>query len=358
MDSPKAISDNSPRNKVSDIILQGGLPREVIDLIVCMRSEEWIDEQNFPPLHKIVTGLSGRDLEDELMHNPENVNDVDALGRTALLWAAARGDERAVVALLSYGADPNILDHQLAGPVSYAADRNHTVCTRILLEAGADPDPVMPGGYKVGSPLNCAARNASDPLLVKTLLDFNADVDACGVDGRTSLLHAARTDNSAFALLLLEGNANINAISTAGQTPLTTAITNNSYRVLQLLLERWSDYSDCPRLHGPHLLRTVAQYADLETLAILCKTDHFRLRTDKDYSAGDFELTLRQRYDADEKLEVAFNEFMSIVRHEVSVESQMEKGIAPTLFTSGTRLVLIDDSNESSDEYHDAADEI
>lgn len=357
MDSPKAISDNSPRSKVSDIILQGGLPREVIEAISCIRSEDWIDEQTFPSLHKIVTGLSRRDLEDELLHNPENVNDVDALGRTALLWAAARGNERAVVTLLSCGADPNILDHQHAGPVSYAADRNNTVCTRILLEVGADPDPVIPGGYTIGSPLNCAARNASDPLLIKTLLDFNADVDACGVDGRTSLIHAARTDNTAFALLLLESNANINAISTAGQTPLTTAVTNNSHRILELLLRRWSDYSNCPRLRGPHLLRTVAQYADLETLAILCKTDHFRLKTDKDYSAGDFELTLRQRYDADEKLEIAFNEFMAMVRHEVSVESQMEKGIAPTLFASGIRLVDID-SDENSDEYHDAADEI
>jgi ankyrin repeat protein len=282
------------------------------------------------------------------------VDSEDAMGRTALNWAAARGDDRSVAALLSYGADPNILDCQYSGPSSYSAEKNHSVCVRILLEAGGQPDPVIPGGQRIGSPLNCASRNASDPGIIKSLLDFGADVDASGVDSCTPLMHAARTDNVSFTLLFLEHNANINAVSTAGQTPLTTAIVNNSHRVLQLLLGRWSDYSGCPRLRGPHLLETAAQFADHETLAILSLTNHIRLKYDQDYHTGNFEKIFQQRHDNDEKLSCAFANFMAIVREEVSPEALMEQGLA-----FGGRLSDIsDEKSDASDEFYDTAEHL
>ncbi|UKZ59996.1 uncharacterized protein TrAtP1_001284 [Trichoderma atroviride] len=295
------------------------------------RREDWLEDQNMPVLHRIILGISSRDLVQELQEHPKSVDDQDAMGRTALLWAAARGDDEAVTTLLHSSANPNIMDCQHAGPVSYAADRNHALCTRILLAAGADPDPIIPGGYKIGSPLNCAARNASDPLLIKALLEYGANVDACGIDGRTPLIHAARTDKVEFAHLLLEYNANINAISSAGQTPLTTAIANNSHEVLGHLLERWDQYSICPRLAGPHLLKITAEYADLETMLILRETNHFRLKYDEKYSAGDFDTLLRQRLDVDEEIEETFAELMGLVRAQVVPQSEysgslMEKG--------------------------------
>ena len=103
----------------------------------------------------------------------------------------------------------------------------------------------------------------------------------------TSLIHVSRTDNQSFANLLLEYSANINAADITSHTPLTIAITYNSHNVLQLLLGRWSEYSSCPRLRGPHLLETAAAFADLETLRILIATDHFRLKYDKDYLLTD-----------------------------------------------------------------------
>ncbi|KAK3900475.1 ankyrin repeat-containing domain protein [Staphylotrichum tortipilum] len=317
---PKALHDNSTSNKAADAIMMGGLAYEVVDDVACIANQNWVEEQNFPLLHRIVLGLHGKDLEEALSEDPTVVNREDAMGRTALNRAAARGDDRSVAALLSYGADPNILDCQHSGPVSYAAEKNHTVCVRILLEAGAQPDPVITGGQR-------------------SLLDFGADVDASGVDGRTALMHAARTDNVSFALLFLEHNTNINAISTAGQTPLTTAIVNNSHRILKLLLSRWADYSACPRLRGPHLLETAAQFANHETLSILCSTNHVRLRYDKNYHAGDFDKVLRQRHDRDEKLDCAFADFMFIVREEFSDVSDEKSTSGDEFFDSAEHLL-------------------
>lgn len=140
---------------------------------------------------------------------------------------------------------------------------------------------------KLSNTLSHAARNTRDPVLLKTLLDFGADIESCGVDGRTPLIHVARTDNVSFALLLLEYGADVNATSITGQTPLTTDIMYNSHSVLRLLLERWFEYSECPRLQSGHLLGTVAEYADHETIPIHTAADHFRLMYDKGYGLPD-----------------------------------------------------------------------
>ena len=173
------------------------------------------------------------------------------MGRTALEWASARGDDRSVVTLLSFGAEPNIMDKKLNTPLTLAANQGHTLCARLLLKAGALADPVFPPDVKFGTPLNCAARNATGPLLIKILLEYDADVEACGVDGVTPLLHAARGKPVSFAKLLLDYGADINATSKDGRTSLTTIIIHNNHSVLHLLLERWFESTECPRLIEP-----------------------------------------------------------------------------------------------------------
>ena len=209
--------------------------------------------------------------------------------------------------LLSHGADINTLDDQHSGVVGHAADRSYVTSVRLLLEAGADPDIASAHGFKVGNPLNIAARNASDPLVLKTLLDFGASVDSCGIDGMTALIHASRKDNVSFATLLLEHGADINAASAAGQTPLTTAVACNSHSVLRLLLERWFEYSEYPRLTGPHLLQTAALHADIETITILPDTTFFRLEYDSSYTLSQAMGCLNERPDVTDKLVLAFD---------------------------------------------------
>lgn len=331
---PIAANDNSPRIKACHFLLEGGLSEIAVGALRALAKgshfDDFIDDAKYTQTHRIVLGLSLLSLEEEIILHPEDIDTVDSMGRTPLAWAAARGDSRAIVTLLSHGADPSIIDVQLSGAVSNAASQGHTVCVRLLLEAGAHPDPPIPGGVKKGSPLNCAARNSTDVLLLKSLLDFGADVDSSGVDCKTALIHAARNDNASFAMLLLEYGADINATSTSGSTPLTTAITNNSRDVLRLILDRWHEYSGCPRLKGPHLLRVVAQYADTETLSILATTDHFRLKYDKQYTLTDFKTFLNERPDRTEKMALAFDELLCIINQvpdpREGAESILESG--------------------------------
>lgn len=262
------------------------------------------------------------DLKEDIHLHPEDVNTTDVMGRTPLAWAACRGDDRAIVTLINHGAEVNTIDIQHSGVVGHAADRNYVTCVRLLLEAGADPDIAAAHSHKVGNPLNVAARNASDPLVLKTLLDFGADVDSGGIDCMTASIHASRRDNASFATMLLEYGANINATSAAGQTPLTTAVAYNSHNVLKMLLDRWFEYSECPHLTGPHLLQIVALYGDIETIQILAKTDHFQLKYDSTYALSDFANRLSERADTNEKLRYAFEELLGVIKQKQASPSQ------------------------------------
>lgn len=314
MRRPVAKTDNSTRHKAFDNLLQGGLSHEAEDDIRCLTAaSDWIEEQDFGKLHKIILRLLLSSLEEAIADNPESIDVTDAMGRTPLLWAAARGDHQAVQILLDHNADPNTMDMYLAPPVSYAADRGHTLCVKLLLEAGALAEPALPPGIKLGSPLNCAARNTNDPALLKYLLTYGAQVDGTGVDGNTALIHAARKDNVRFAILLLDYNADINAANINQQTPLTAAIMYNSHGVLELLLGHWEEFSTCPRLKGPNLLEITALYADVETVNILAKTNHFKLRYDAKYSLREFAKRLTERVDVTNDLIHAFDELLFVL---------------------------------------------
>ena len=352
---PVAITDDCPADKACDVLLRGNLKANVIEVLrYISRDSEFIENQDFSSIHKIVLGLSLKDLETEIISNPEKIDARDAMGRTPLEWAAARGDDHAVVTLLSFGAEPNVMDNKLNTPLTLASNQGHTLCARLLLEAGALADPVLPPGVKFGSPLNCASRNATDPLLIKTLLDFDADVEAGGVDGVTPLLHAARSKPVSFAKLLLDYGADINAKSKDGRTPLTTTIIHNNHNVLKLLLERWFEYTECPRLKAPHLLDLVIEHADVETMSILTHAEHLQFRGDSTYVLERFAPHLRKRIGLTDDLVVAFDRLLDAVRegpkHDRSHQSHahpatpdIERGPEPS-----------DGGSESEEEYEDA----
>jgi ankyrin repeat protein len=285
--------DDSPRNAASTILLQDNLPVEDISNLSGMRDlSDWIDKQAFLRLHRLVTGLTEGDLAEQLRYSPDSVNALDKNGRTPLHWAASRGSIVDCVTLLEFGADPNILDMHWLGPVAYSANWNHHTCTRILLEAGAHADVETTRGYKMGSPLNRAARNATDPLLIKTLLEFGANVDATDLNENTALIHAARADKVDFAHILLEHGANINFTTNTGHTPLTTALQNNSHGVLELLLGHWKEQDGCPRTKEPNLLDIVAKYADPQSMLLLVDSTHLKTKCSLRFPSRDFERLL------------------------------------------------------------------
>lgn len=72
---PIAPSDDSPSDKACDIILRGGLPTEVVNILrIIAEGSDYVEHQNLSLLHKIVLGLSVLDLEQELRNRPCDVD--------------------------------------------------------------------------------------------------------------------------------------------------------------------------------------------------------------------------------------------------------------------------------------------
>jgi Ankyrin repeats (3 copies) len=136
-------------------------------------------------------------------------------------------------------------------PVLHAVDSHDIHSLRMILEAGGLPNPVYPRGMFRSSSLT-AASFARIPTLLKLLLDFEANPNACNLEGLTALLSVARTPNTECAVLLLEHGADLNAISGNGLTPLTTAIIHNNHPILQLFLDRCYEYMNTARFNGKH----------------------------------------------------------------------------------------------------------
>jgi hypothetical protein len=131
-------------DKLWDEVLQGTVSEsDYAKIKGLLDTSDYVDDHRFPTVHKIVLQMSGRSLEEELRSNKFAVNEIDSEGRTALFWAAARCDERSVVLLLAYGADANAMDTEGATPLYLATNEGGTGCIRLLLEAGARPNPTF-----------------------------------------------------------------------------------------------------------------------------------------------------------------------------------------------------------------------
>ncbi|KAM0327910.1 hypothetical protein ACHAQA_005308 [Verticillium albo-atrum] len=314
------VSENNLRNKTFDIHLQGGLDTVLENALSRMSSiERWAEHPELPALHKVV--VNHGDVKGQLAISPEAVNNTDIMGRTALLWAAALGNNDAVRTLLEHNADPNILDCQHTSPLSYAAYYNHENCVDTLLLHNAITDPDIPGGYEVDSPLILAARNAKHPLIPMFLTGCHAKVDARGTGGMTALMHTAISNNSKFAEILVSRNADMNAVSATGYTPLTLAIRLNHLSVLHVLLDH--AYSSAyPRLEAPRLLEITAEYANDTTILSLVSANHTRMSFVLSSSTEALLASLTERIDASPIMVEMFKDLLLKVRGQLAQESR------------------------------------
>jgi hypothetical protein len=156
---PVAASDDCPSDKACDILLRGNLSVSVVAILRCIaRDSEFIENQDLAPIHKIVLGLSLQDLQTEIIRDPRNIDIRDAMGRTALEWAAARGEDRAVVTLLSFGADPNIVDNKLNTPLTLASNQ-----TSVQSRGSSKSYSPFRGQIRQPTELRCTKRKRPRP---------------------------------------------------------------------------------------------------------------------------------------------------------------------------------------------------
>lgn len=287
---------------------------------------DWIEEQQFPQIHKIILGRSSKPLKAELDDNPDAVHVMDAQGRTALDWATARAQLSDMRLLTARGSPVNTLDVRGRTTILHAVDSHDDDALRIILEAGANPNPKVPKGLFRSSPLTAASFGGLVGM-IKLLVEFGAKVDERNPEGRTALQAVASMHNIECANILLTCGADLDYITKNGHSPFTTAIMCNNHGMLKLFFDRCHS-----RPKWPQLLPIIAEFADAETISILASSNPKEALLDRDGFAVDRK-TLRSRIDYDERLGDAFESLFSVARADKRAAAfrMPDSGIKPRL---------------------------
>jgi hypothetical protein len=141
-----------------------------------------------------------------LLDHGARVSTSDAMGYTALHYAAKRGYVDQLRLLLTYKADPNVRDDKGNTPLHTAVAYGHNNCVRALLDkGGADETLVDPNvrDVKGNTPLHIAASCGHNNC-VTALFEKGADETLSNHGGRRPLMCAWEARFSGTAYLIIK----------------------------------------------------------------------------------------------------------------------------------------------------------
>ena len=243
--------------------------RSTIDAWRCLfDDEEHLESRAFPPLHKIVLGLSSVDLQMQLSLSTAGIDDKDADGRTALSWAATRGDLRSVTLLLRHRADPDMPSMRGQTPLHWASQNSSQEGPEILqalVDAGSNVDQV---DYWKRTALIYASCNQDDPRCLEILVNGGANLNSQDCHQRTPLGYAATMGKSKGLGYLLSAGADTGRVNVFGFPPLFEALQNNHPECVRILLQH-DPASVFLDISGMSALHVAALYSNPETLDTL-----------------------------------------------------------------------------------------
>lgn len=242
---------------------------DALSFLFADRSE--LNYFHFSELHRACLGLSGRTFADVLVFTTKSAIDVvDNTGRTALSWAAQRGDEIAVQELLKRNADPNRLDHALKTPLHWSIAAESPACMVLLLQNDANID--AKDGYG-RTAMSRVSSGRSEPSFLEALLGFRADVEIEDDEGWRPLHWAAHKNQPGNIALLLKYGADSDSTDKIGRNPLHAAMLRNCHEAINTLLDNGAFGVPGRTALGSTTLHIAAKYGDIETLRILQSPD-------------------------------------------------------------------------------------
>ena len=230
---------------------------------------DYMERRRFTLLHKIVLGLSERNLREELELSTACINQGDAQQRTPLCWAVIRNDVTAVDVLLSYGAGPDLVDENNRSPLSYTW--GGTVC-KLLLNAGADVSIRDSDFQLTALHHHCHGPNATVEC-VESLVAAGLDVDVQDIHNETPLLVAVFKGHTAVAEKLIELGANVDSENLpSNDNAIRVAIWHNRSNIIPLLLSRGANYMSI-NSNGRNIAHTAATSANTNVIEILANAN-------------------------------------------------------------------------------------
>ena len=203
---------------------------------------EFSTERQMSNIHIAVFGLGTESLDDAVDASFPSINKIDADGRTALAWAAFRGDFRCVRKLLLAGASPDIPARDGCIPLHMAAQAGSFPCLHILMRYGSKIDHKDSCG-NTALHYTCKHERPECRLqnylrCVKGLLQSGSEIDAEDITGKTPLRVCVESSGTECALLLIDRGANVHTCTRDGMTLLLAAVFYNRTEMLKILINK------------------------------------------------------------------------------------------------------------------------
>lgn len=184
-----------------------------------------------------------------LIQSGARVNDSNALGWTALMYAAEFGSSELVHCLLKNGADPRLRGKDGMTALHMAAmstGQSYLDALQTTVKAAATIVGLEASFHQEGAQFLADGFSEGNrfvrPKVVELLLEYGADADAeTEAGGLTPLTAAIVAGNTQVVAVLIE-HANIHAgICAGGETALMTAVWHNRVDIVRLLIEKGVD---------------------------------------------------------------------------------------------------------------------
>jgi ankyrin repeat protein len=250
-----------------------------------------LQDLGFSRLHKAVLKISLEEVGKAASAPIVDLDHVDRLGRTALYWASAIGDEEAMRTLLFIGADPAKADPHGVGPIHVSASSKATACVRMLLEAGVCPHQ----SDNIGNTALHYASAAGSVSVLALILDATSNPNIGTVLGEPSIFYVKFSGEDKTAQLLIDRGASVTIQDKWGYDAILDAVYSDAHDILSIFLGRGLSTQKC-LIDGKNILHVAALNSDRRTIELLSAFDfrgiYSESRDQAGYTALDY---MRQR---------------------------------------------------------------
>lgn len=187
----------------------------------------------------VVVGPLAKAISVKELKETYEVSGLEAVlddGKNILMRECEAGNEEAVKALLNAQVNLNTPCKDIEGKTAliFAAEKGHTGCVKLLLDAGADAEKKCLLDEKTA--LSYASQNGHSACL-ELLLKHKVNINQKDVDGKTALMYACIAGHLPCVKLLMKYKAKTNIKDKDGRTALMYSCLEGKQRVFSYLLE-------------------------------------------------------------------------------------------------------------------------